>query len=59
MFLRAAETLRADSDEERAYLQEEFLRRGLALPSAPSGQLDKLAAEAQELVLDLLTQEEK
>ena len=59
VFLRAAETLRADLDEERAYLQEEFLRRGIALPSAPSGQLDKLAAEAQELVLDLLTQEEK
>ncbi len=59
VFLHAAEVLRADPAEERAYLQEEFLRRGIQLPSAPSGQLDKLAAEAQELVLDLLIQEEK
>ena len=59
VFLHAAEALRADPAEERAYLQEEFLRRGIQLPSAPSGQLDKLAAEAQNLVLDLLTQEEK
>lgn len=59
VFLRAAEAVRADVDGERAYLQDEFLRRGIALPSAPSGQLDKLAAEARELVLDLLAQEEK
>lgn len=58
VFLHAADALRADVDEQRSYLQDEFLRRGIALPSAPSGQLDKLAAEAQELVLDLLTQEE-
>lgn len=58
VFLRAAEAVRADVDEERAYLQDEFLRHGIALPSAPSGQLDELAAEAQELVLDLLTREE-
>lgn len=57
VFLRAADAVQADRDDEIAYLQEEFLARNVSLstPFSPK-QVDKLAAEAEALVLDLLLQ---
>lgn len=54
VFLQVADALRADSDEEVAYLQEEFLKKNVQLPSAFARRIDDLAADAENLVLDLL-----
>ena len=56
VFLQAAEALRADRDEEIAYLQEEFVKKNIQLPSAYARRVDGLAEEAEDLVLDLLNQ---
>ncbi|MCI8469219.1 MAG: DNA repair exonuclease [Eggerthellaceae bacterium] len=57
--LATADVLAGEHAAQAAYLQDEFLRRGVALPSVPSGKLDKLALEARDLVLDLLTAEDR
>lgn len=54
VFLQAADALRADRDEEIAYLQEEFLKRNIQLPSSYTRRVDELSADAENLVLDLL-----
>lgn len=46
---------RVDADSAAlAYVQEEFLSRGLALPSILKRELPELSADAESLVLDLL-----
>lgn len=56
VFLQVAEAQRAAADDGLAYVQEAFLDRNLPIPSSLVGKMDDLAGEAQELVLDLLTQ---
>ena len=50
--LRASRS--SEDPADLAYLQEEFLARGLAFPSALEKALPELSAEAESLVLDLL-----
>lgn len=54
VFLQAASAQRADGAAQRAYLQDEFIDRGLALPSRAENSIDRLSARAEEAVLDLL-----
>lgn len=57
VFLRAADAVRAERADEADYLQEEFLSRNLSLSEPFSAKrIDKLAEEAERLVLDLLLQ---
>lgn len=56
VLLQTAVALRDDRDAQVSYLQEEFLERGLSLSPAPLSEIDKLSAEAEELVLDLILQ---
>lgn len=56
VFLQVAEALRANQDDEIAYLQEEFLKRNIPLPSAYARSVDDFAESAENLVLDLLSQ---
>ena len=56
MLLQTAAALCDDRDAQVSYLQEEFLERGLSLSPAPLSEIDKLSAEAEELVLDLILQ---
>lgn len=55
VFLEASDALRANPDDEIAYLQEEFLKKNIQLPSAYTRRVDDLAQEAENLVLDLLS----
>lgn len=54
VLLRAARAQRANVADEVAYLQDEFLNRGVALPSSCLKSVNELAAGAENLVLDLL-----
>lgn len=54
VFLQVADALRADREDEIAYIQEEFLLKNIQLPSAYTRRIDELAADAEDLVLDLL-----
>lgn len=56
VLLQTAAALRDDRDAQVSYLQEEFLERGLSLSPVPLSEIDKLSAEAEELVLDLILQ---
>lgn len=56
VFLQVAEAQRSNPDEQIAYLQDEFLRKNVQLPSAYTRTIDQLAEEAENLVLDLLSQ---
>ena len=58
MFLQASEAVRANRDEAIAYVQEEFLKKNIQLPSAYAKRIDRLAEEAESLVLDLLSRGE-
>ena len=58
VFLQVADAQRSNPDDEIAYLQEEFLAKGMQLPSACTRLVDDLSAEAENLVLDLLSQGE-
>ncbi len=55
MFLQVADALRADREDGIAYIQEEFLLKNIQLPSAYTRRIDDLAADAEDLVLDLLS----
>ena len=55
VFLQVADALRADREDEIAYIQEEFLLKNIQLPSAYTRRIDDLAADAEDLVLDLLS----
>ena len=54
VFLGAAESLRENEPEAVAFLQEEFLKRNVALPSSLAQNVPTLASEAERLVIDLL-----
>ena len=54
VFLSTARGHRADVADEVAYLQEEFMDKGMAMPSLCVKQVDELASQAEDLVLDLL-----
>ena len=54
IFLQATDALRDNREEAIAYLQEEFLKKNIPLPSAYTRHIDDLAADAENLVLDLL-----
>ena len=46
--------MREDEAGEAAFLQDEFLKNNVALPSALVQSIPTLAEEAQDLVIDLL-----
>lgn len=56
VFLQVAEAQRADADDQVAFLQDEFFQRAIQLPSAYTRTIDQLAEDAENLVLDLLSQ---
>ncbi|WP_080800983.1 metallophosphoesterase family protein [Arabiibacter massiliensis] len=56
VLLQVAEAQRGDADEQVGFLQDEFLTRGVPLPSGCSRIVGQLAEEAENLVLDLLSQ---
>lgn len=58
VFLRNARAHRGNVADEVAYLQDEFLQKGLPLPASCVKSVDDLAAQAEDLVLDLLQGEE-
>ena len=59
VFLRVAETQRSLPEEQVAFLQQEFLDRGLQMPSGCAGKVGKLSEQAEDLVLDMLSQGEE
>ena len=59
VFLRVAETQRSLPEEQIAFLQQEFLDRGLQMPSSCAGKVGKLSEQAEDLVLDMLSQGEE
>lgn len=54
VFLRVADAMRDDHDDDIAYLQEEFLKKNLPLPNAYVQHIDSLVDDAENMVLDLL-----
>ena len=46
-------------EEQIAFLQQEFLDRGLQMPSSCAGKVGKLSEQAEDLVLDMLSQGEE
>ncbi len=54
VFLQVADAQRENSDDAIAYIQEEFLKRNIQLPSAFTRRIDQLSDDAENLVLDLL-----
>lgn len=56
--LSVARALGRDEGAALAYVQDEFLARGVALPGSVARSMDRLADEAERLVLDLLLTEE-
>ena len=54
VFLGVAESMREDEAGEAAFLQDEFLKSNVVLPSALVQSIPTLAEEAQDLVIDLL-----
>lgn len=59
VFLRVAETQRSLPEEQIAFLQQEFLDRGLQMPSSCADKVGKLSEQAEDLVLDMLSQGEE
>lgn len=59
VFLRVADTQRSLPEEQVAFLQQEFLDRGLQMPSICAGRVGKLSEQAEDLVLDMLSQGEE
>ena len=59
VFLRVAETQRSLPEEQISFLQQEFLDRGLQMPSSCAGKVGKLSEQAEDLVLDMLSQGEE
>lgn len=56
VFLQVSEAQRSRADEEIAFLQDEFLKKNIQLPSSYTKNIDELAEDAENLVLDLLSQ---
>lgn len=59
VLMKVAADQRSDSDSQVAFLQDEFLARGLQLPGSCARKVDKLADRAEDLVLDLLSRGEQ
>ena len=59
VLLDVAEAQRENERGEVAYLQDEFLKRGLTLPGGCVRHIDDFADDAENLVLDLLSQGEE
>lgn len=59
VLMQVADAQGARSDDGVAYLQDEFLRKNLKLPASCARQVEALTEEAQNLVLDLLSQGEE
>lgn len=58
VFLQVADAQKRNSDEAIAFLQDEFLKKNIQLPSAYARNVDDLAQSAEDLVLDLLAQDD-
>lgn len=56
--MEAASNMAACGDDQVAYLQEEFLRRGISMPALSSAAVRKLIEEAEDAVLDQLVCED-
>lgn len=59
VFLQASESLKQNSEEMQAYVQDEFLKKNLQQQVGNIADLDNLAQEAENFVLDLLGGGEK
>lgn len=58
VFLQVASSQQVRRDEEVTYLQDEFLKKNLTLPGKCARDIKKLGEEAENFVLDLLSQGE-
>ena len=56
VLMKVAADQHANPEDAAAFLQEEFLARGLQLPGSCARKADKLSSRAEEMVLDLLMQ---
>lgn len=56
VFLQVSDAQQARSEDEVAFLQDEFLQRGIQLPGACAHDVAALGEDAENLVLDLLAQ---
>ena len=56
VFLQVADAQRRNPDEAIAFLQDEFIKKNIQLPSAYTRNIDAFAEAAENLVLDLLAQ---
>lgn len=56
VFLQVSAAQRAKPDDEITYLQNEFLAKNIQLPRACTHAVNEIACEAENLVLDLLSQ---
>lgn len=54
VFLQVAEAQRENQEASIAYIQEEFLKKNIQLPSAFVRRIDELSHDAENMVLDLL-----
>ncbi len=57
VFMAAAENARRNATAEHAYLQDEFMAKNITMPVLSQQQLNDLAQEAEDMVLDLLCSE--
>lgn len=58
VFLQVADAQRRNVDESVAFLQDEFLKKNIQLPSSYTRNVDKLSEAAENLVLDLLARDD-
>ena len=56
VLLQVAEAQRENPEDAIAFLQDEFLKKNMQLPSVCAHKIDRLAQDAENLVLDLLSQ---
>ncbi len=59
VLMKVAADQKANPEDQVAFLQEEFLSRGLQFPGACARKVDKLTDRAEDLVLDLLSRGEQ
>ncbi|MEQ3363496.1 metallophosphoesterase family protein [Raoultibacter massiliensis] len=58
VLMQVAHSQKENAEESLLYLQDEFMKKNLTVPRSVERSLDKLADEAENLVLDLLGQGE-
>ena len=56
-FLGAVSSFASDADQSVSAVESEFTARGLAVPKGLASAMGKASSEAEELVLDLLSEE--